>query len=65
MAQRKRPPCPICEEPLLEAERRHRPFCSARCRQVDLGRWLGGEYALPSEEPVGDDDFARALAGEI
>ena len=28
----------------------HRPFCSARCKQIDLGRWLGEAYRVPSEE---------------
>jgi endogenous inhibitor of DNA gyrase (YacG/DUF329 family) len=28
----------------------HRPFCSARCKDVDLGRWLKGAYRIPTEE---------------
>jgi endogenous inhibitor of DNA gyrase (YacG/DUF329 family) len=36
------------------------PFCSPRCRLIDLGRWLGGEYRLPSptaeDRPAEDDD---------
>jgi hypothetical protein len=28
----------------------HRPFCSARCRNVDLGRWLKGNYRIESDE---------------
>jgi endogenous inhibitor of DNA gyrase (YacG/DUF329 family) len=41
----------VCGKPSV-AE--HRPFCSARCRQVDLGRWLTGAYAIPvtEEEPA-------------
>jgi hypothetical protein len=27
------------------------PFCSSRCAQVDLNRWLGGHYAIPSDDP--------------
>lgn len=39
--------CPICgREPAAP----HRPFCSARCAQIDLGRWLTGAYAIPIEE---------------
>lgn len=30
------------------------PFCSERCRQIDLGRWLGEEYGLPLEPERGD-----------
>ena len=40
-------PCPICGKP---AAPRHRPFCSARCRMIDLGRWLDGRYSIPTEE---------------
>ena len=50
-------PCPICGEP-CEAE--NRPFCSARCREIDLGRWFSGAYAVPAVEPpndLEDDDF--------
>jgi uncharacterized protein len=41
-------PCPICRKPSV-AE--HHPFCSKRCSNLDLGRWLGGHYAIPAEEP--------------
>ena len=43
--------CPECGRPTDPA---HRPFCSARCRQVDLGRWLRGGYAIPG--PPADPD---------
>lgn len=46
-------PCPICGKPAV-AE--HRPFCSPRCRQVDLHRWLTGVYAVPVVEEDGADD---------
>lgn len=39
--------CPICGKP---AQTRHRPFCSARCRLIDLGRWLNDDYRIPTEE---------------
>lgn len=39
--------CPICKKPGTE---RYRPFCSRRCADVDLGRWLTGSYAIPVEE---------------
>ena len=45
--------CPICGKP---AATDHRPFCSARCKQVDLGRWFGERYAVPAVET--DDDEA-------
>jgi uncharacterized protein len=43
-------PCAICGKPQAE---RFRPFCSRRCADVDLHRWLSGAYALPAAE---DDD---------
>jgi uncharacterized protein len=46
---RKGPRCPICGKPAAED---HRPFCSRRCADIDLGRWLGGRYAVPGE-PIG------------
>ena len=45
--------CPICEKPTDTA---YRPFCSKRCADVDLGRWLNESYALPAED---EDDWAE------
>ena len=39
--------CPICGKP---ADQRLRPFCSRRCADVDLNRWLSGVYAVPVVE---------------
>jgi len=36
--------CPTCGKP---AEEGFRPFCSKRCADIDLGRWLKGGYAIP------------------
>lgn len=44
--------CPICGKPPVAA---YRPFCSARCKQVDLGRWLSGDYVIPGQ-PVPEND---------
>jgi uncharacterized protein len=41
--------CPICGKPAAEMSK---PFCSRRCADVDLGRWLKGGYAIPGP-PVG------------
>ena len=43
----KKPSCPICGKPVV-AE--FRPFCSERCRRIDLDRWLGETYRVPTEE---------------
>ncbi len=39
--------CPICGQPVSPD---HRPFCSKRCADVDLHRWLGGHYAITGGE---------------
>jgi uncharacterized protein len=44
--------CPICSKP---ADRKFAPFCSKRCADVDLSRWLRGGYAIPGR-PAGDED---------
>lgn len=41
------PACPICGKPAATG---HRPFCSKRCRDIDLGRWLRGVYRVETEE---------------
>ena len=43
----KKPRCPICGKS-VSAE--FRPFCSERCRRIDLDRWLGETYRVPTEE---------------
>ncbi len=50
-------PCPICGTPSVKA---HRPFCSARCRQLDLHRWLTGAYAIPVVEEDGAEGEGEA-----
>lgn len=44
---RKGPACPICKQAAVAA---YRPFCSKRCADVDLHRWLSGGYAIPAVE---------------
>jgi endogenous inhibitor of DNA gyrase (YacG/DUF329 family) len=39
--------CPICGRPAVEA---FKPFCSKRCADVDLNRWLTGSYVIPAGE---------------
>ena len=45
-------PCPICKKPSLKA---FKPFCSARCADVDLHRWLKGGYAIPARDEDEDE----------
>jgi uncharacterized protein len=44
--------CPICGKPATEASK---PFCSRRCRDVDLNRWLSGSYVIPAADDDDDD----------
>lgn len=45
-------PCPICRKP---ADPAYKPFCSRRCTEVDLGRWLNESYAIATA-PEEDND---------
>jgi len=49
--------CPICGKPAVPESR---PFCSRRCADVDLNRWLGGHYAIPTAEPPDVEDLDAA-----
>jgi endogenous inhibitor of DNA gyrase (YacG/DUF329 family) len=54
--------CPICGRP-AEADRR--PFCSRRCADLDLQRWLAGRYAIPAvDDEAEGDDAAAAFPDE-
>lgn len=52
--------CPICKRPVRDVDDATNPnpffpFCSDRCKLIDLGRWLGGKYRIPvksEDEPV-------------
>lgn len=51
--------CPICQKKPVLA---YRPFCSRRCADVDLGRWMKGVYAIPSNTPEDLEEAAEALS---
>ncbi|WP_438957403.1 DNA gyrase inhibitor YacG [Cognatiyoonia sp.] len=50
--------CPMCEK---DSEAKYRPFCSKRCADLDLGKWLSGSYAIPSAAQDEDEELAEAL----
>ena len=67
--------CPICKKPVEEpgrgqggpeaGARSYFPFCSERCKLIDLGRWLGGKYQIPVvelDEPDPDGPAERGPA---
>ncbi|HEY7749201.1 MAG TPA: DNA gyrase inhibitor YacG [Aestuariivirgaceae bacterium] len=45
--------CPVCGKPAIQ---KFHPFCSARCSDIDLGRWLSGNYAIPGENAKESED---------
>ncbi|MCI0670443.1 MAG: DNA gyrase inhibitor YacG [Myxococcaceae bacterium] len=51
------PHCPNCKKPVApRKENPAFPFCSARCRTLDLGRWLGEEYRMPVRQAEEEED---------
>lgn len=51
MTEQAAPGCPICGKP---ADPKYKPFCSTRCADVDLHRWLSESYRAPAvEDPEG------------
>ena len=56
-------PCPICGKPSLQA---FHPFCSGRCADIDLNRWLTGAYVIPASadpSPEEEDDAVQSGSG--
>lgn len=53
--------CPQCGKPaLFSPENRFRPFCSERCKLIDIGAWAAGDYVVPGQaEPLLDDDSLK------
>ncbi len=59
--------CPICKSPVTEPQPNkptHFPFCSDRCKLIDLGRWLDGKYQIPVVEADEDENDARMSEDE-
>ena len=50
-------PCPRCGQPSLWEDNPFRPFCSERCKLIDLGAWANEEYKLPTQDaPMASGD---------
>ena len=47
--------CPTCRREIDWASSDFRPFCSERCRLIDLGAWLTEKHAIPDDAPGGED----------
>ena len=53
-AEKKGTPCPQCSQPAM---RPHTPFCSRRCAQLDLGKWLNEDYRVPADDVMDEHDI--------
>lgn len=53
--------CPICGKATVE---NMRPFCSKRCADIDLARWMNGSYAVPSDDPEDAAELEDELRSE-
>ncbi|MBU3847580.1 MAG: DNA gyrase inhibitor YacG [Candidatus Acinetobacter avistercoris] len=49
-------PCPRCGNPSKWAENEFKPFCSERCKMIDLGAWASDQYTLPTEDSPQSED---------
>lgn len=54
--------CPICSKP---THTEHKPFCSLRCREVDLNRWFTGSYSIPVPDSEISEEDIDVLEREI
>jgi len=48
--------CPICRAPAMQ---RYKPFCSKRCADIDLGRWITGAYVIPGNKETDTEEGAE------
>ena len=53
--------CPICSKP---ADEKYQPFCTKRCADIDLGRWLKEGYRVETEEGPGEEEPGRGTSEE-
>ena len=58
---RPRRACPICGKP---SQQKFHPFCSARCADIDLGRWVSGAYVIAGGQTDADEDGDEGFAQE-
>ncbi|HWA99368.1 MAG TPA: DNA gyrase inhibitor YacG [Pirellulales bacterium] len=56
--------CPVCHRVFQPEQSKAMPFCSPRCREIDLGRWLGEEYRVPIE-PDDEEDEESGYAPRV
>lgn len=56
--------CPTCNNPVRWENNPYRPFCSERCKLVDLGRWVSEEYRVPGQQISTGDSEGSEEQGE-
>ena len=56
--------CPTCDRPFDPLLSEAMPFCSPRCKQIDLGRWLNEDYGLPVVPDPEDDELPEVFPGQ-
>ncbi|GAB4010402.1 MAG: DNA gyrase inhibitor YacG [Bdellovibrio sp.] len=49
--------CPYCKTEFEYQSSQFRPFCSEKCRMIDLGMWLTENYKVPSDQPLSESDL--------
>jgi endogenous inhibitor of DNA gyrase (YacG/DUF329 family) len=54
----KKVPCPTCKKPSAYKDNPYRPFCSQRCKLIDLGQWADGSYRMPGEA-LSEEEFEQ------
>ncbi len=54
--------CPKCKTEFNYYDSEQRPFCSERCKQVDLGHWFTENYRVPSREQLSEDDLDKVIS---
>jgi hypothetical protein len=57
------PRCPVCKSPRAP-DAPYKPFCSKRCADVDLNRWLSGAYAIPASGGEEDEEGGSPSGGD-
>lgn len=53
--------CPQCEKKFFYYDSSFRPFCSERCKMIDLGHWFQESYKVPSIKPLDEGDLEQVL----
>lgn len=61
MTNQNTPKCPICGK---DQDSKYHPFCSKKCADIDLGRWLKGSYVIHTNEAPEEGDLADLLRQE-